>query len=205
MRDKVLRLNRQYAATISDGFYDKNRFPAYCFDKLTLGLIDSHQFAGDPDAFAVLERTTAAALPNLPGHAVHRELDWRPGRDPTYRWDESYTNPENLFLAYQRGAGDRYRDLARRFLLDDGWFDDLAAGHDVLEGKHAYSYVNSLSSGAQAYLTLGSAKHLRAATNAFAMLGARALRRAAGGRMKSWWRRAAMACTRASRRPITAS
>jgi DUF1680 family protein len=178
-RDKVLRLNRLYAATISDGFYDKNRFPAYCYDKLTLGLIDSHQFAGDRDAFAMLDKTADVAIPNLPAHAVDRELEWRPGRDQSYRWDESYTVPENQFLAYQRGAGARYRDLGERFLLDASWFDPLAQGQDVLDGKHAYSYVNSLSSGVQAYLTLGSEKHLHAATNGFSMLSAQSF--ATGG------------------------
>src|SRR5215475_5955119 len=44
-REKVLRLNRLYAATISGSFYEKNRFPAYCYDKLLLGLIDSQQLA----------------------------------------------------------------------------------------------------------------------------------------------------------------
>jgi DUF1680 family protein len=171
-RAKVLRLNRLYAGTIGGGFYDQNRFPAYCYDKLLLGLIDSHQFAGDPAAFALLDRTTRAALPHLPPAAVDRELPWRPGKDQSYRWDESYTNPENLFLAYRRGAGRRYRDLAVRYLDDATWFDPLARGENVLAGKHAYSYVNSLSSAMQAYLTLGSEKHLRAAANAFVMLSA---------------------------------
>jgi DUF1680 family protein len=169
-RAKVLRLNRLYAATIDQAFYDKNRFPAYCYDKLLLGLIDSHTLAADADAFGMLERTTRAALPHLPPHAIDRELEWRPGKDQSYRWDESYTNPENLFLAYRRGAGRRYRDLAVRFLDDASWFDPLARGENVLGGKHAYSYVNSLSSAMQAYLTLGSARHLEAARNAFAML-----------------------------------
>ncbi len=40
----------------------------------------------------------------------------------------------------------------------------------MLAGRHAYSYVNSLSSAMQAFLTLGSGKHLRAARNAFEML-----------------------------------
>lgn len=40
----------------------------------------------------------------------------------------------------------------------------------MLKGRHAYSYVNSLSSAMQAFLTLGSEKHLRAARNAFDML-----------------------------------
>jgi uncharacterized protein len=178
-RDKVLRLNRLYARTISEDFYDKNRFPAYCYDKLLLGLIDSHQFVGDPDAFAMLERTTNAALPHLPGKAIDRELEWRPGKDQSFRWDESYTNPENLFLACQRGGGDRYRALAIQYLDDSTWFDPLARGENVLGAKHAYSYVNSLSSAMQAYFTLGSEKHLRAAKNAFAMLTAQSF--ATGG------------------------
>jgi uncharacterized protein len=169
-RAKVLRLNRLYAATIGGGFYDKNRFPAYCYDKLVLALIDSQRLAGDEAAFPLLERTTRAALPYLPPAAVDRELAWRPGKDQSYRWDESYTLPENLFLAYRRGAGRRYRELAVRFLDDASWFDPLSRGENVLAGKHAYSYVNSLSSAMQAYLTLGSGKHLRAAENAFTML-----------------------------------
>jgi DUF1680 family protein len=168
----VLRLNRLYAGTIGGDFYDRNRFPAYCYDKLLLGLIDSHQFAGDSAAFALLDRTTRAALPHLPPAAVDRELPWRPGKDQSYRWDESYTNPENLFLAYRRGGGRRYRDLAVRYLDDATWFDPLARGENVLAGKHAYSYVNSLSSAMQAYFTLGSETHLRAAANAFVMLSA---------------------------------
>jgi uncharacterized protein len=171
-RDKVLRLNRLYAATIGEGFYEKNRFPAYCYDKLLLGLLDSYQLAGDHDALRILERTTRAALPHLPPAAIDREVPWRPGKDQSYRWDESYTNPENLLLAYRRGAGRRYRDLAVRFLDDATWFDPLSRGENVLAGKHAYSYVNSLCSAMQAYLTLGSEQHLRAAQNAFDMLTA---------------------------------
>ncbi len=178
-RLKVLRLNRLYAQTISEAFYDNNRFPAYCLDKLLLGLIDSHQLVGDADAFAILDRTTKAALPHLPGKAIDRELAWRPDKDQSYRWDESYTIPENLFLAYQRGAGDSYRQMAIQYLDDSTWFDPLARGDNVLADKHAYSYVNSLSSAMQAYLTMGSEKHLRAAKNAFVMLSAQSF--ATGG------------------------
>jgi len=170
--DKVLRLNRLYAATIGAGFYEENRFPAYCYDKLVLGLLDAWRLAGDAQAPAILERTTDTALPHLPPAAVDRELAWRKAKDQSYRWDESYTVPENLFLAYRRGAGRRYRELATRFLDDATWFDPLARGEDVLAGKHAYSYVNSLCSAMQAYLTLGSGRHLRAAENAFTLLTA---------------------------------
>ena len=171
-RQRVLALNRAFAKSVGAGFFQKNRFPAYCYDKLVCGLIDSHQFANDPDAFAILDKTTDLALPELPPHAIDREVSWRPGKegDISYNSDESYTLPENLFLAYQRGAGDRYQQLAVRFLLDKTYFDPLAAGKNVFAGKHAYSYVNALNSAMQAYFTLGSKMHLRAARNAFDML-----------------------------------
>ena len=168
-RDKVLRLNRLYARTISGDYYDKNRFPTYCYDKIVCGLIDSHKYVGDPDAFSILEHTTNTALPHFPRHAVEHGKAWRPNGDQSWTWDESYTISENLFLAYQRGAGERYRELGRQY-LDDEYYDPLAEGRNVLAGRHAYSYVNSLSSAMQAYLTLGSEKHLHAARNAFDML-----------------------------------
>jgi|SRR5579884_3372022 len=177
-REKVLRLNKLYAKTISGDFYEKNRFPAYCYDKLVCGLIDSHQHAGDRDAFSILERTTETALPHLPGKAVEHGHRWRQNPSVGYTWDESYTISENLFLAYQRGAGKRYRALGKKY-LDDEYYDPLAEGRNVLGGRHAYSYVNSLSSAMQAYLTLGSVKHLRAASNAFEMLTAQSF--ATGG------------------------
>jgi DUF1680 family protein len=168
-REKVLRLNRLYAQTISGDYYEKNRFPTYCYDKFVCGLIDSHKYAGDPDALAILERTTDTALPHFPKHAVEHGVHWRPGKDFSWTWDESYTISENLFLAYQYGAGTRYRELGRQY-LDDEYYDPLSEGRDNLEGRHAYSHVNSLCSAMQAYLTLGSEKHLRAGKNAFTLL-----------------------------------
>jgi len=169
IRNKVLRLNRLYAESITDGFYEKNRFPAYCYDKLVCGLIDSHRWVGDPDALAILQRTTDIALPHMPGHAVEQGESWRPGTDESYTWDESYTVPENQFIAFQRGAGERYKETGVRY-LHDSYFGPLAAGENALATRHAYSHVNALSSAMQAYLTLGSEKHLRAAKNGFDML-----------------------------------
>jgi DUF1680 family protein len=171
LRSKVLRLNRLYAESISDGFYEKTRFPAYSYDKLVCGLADSHRWAGDPDAFNILQCTTDTALRHMPERAVEHGQSWRPGTDESYTWDESYTIPENLFLAYQRGAGDRYKELGVRY-LNDKFFAPLAAGENVLVGKHAYSHVNALCSAMQGYMTLGSEMHLRAAKNAFEMLAA---------------------------------
>ena len=168
-RERVLRLNRLYATTIGGGFYEKNRFPTYCYDKLVCGLIDSHKYVGDPDAFAIMDQTTKTALPYFPKHAVEHGTSWRPGKDESWTWDESYTMPENLFLAYHRGAGEQYRALGIQY-LDDTYYDPLAAGHSDLAGRHAYSHVNCLCSAMQAYLTLGDEKYLRAAKNGFDMI-----------------------------------
>jgi uncharacterized protein len=172
-RNKVLRLNQLYAQTISADFYIKNRFPAYTYDKLLLGLLDSHTYVNDPKALAILEQTTNTALPHLPGHAVEHGVRWRmdkPKDDESWTWDESYTMPENLFLAYKRGAGRRYYDLGLQYLDDKTWFDPLSQNENVLNGRHAYSYVNSLSSAMMAYLVAGSEKHLRAGQNGFTMV-----------------------------------
>jgi DUF1680 family protein len=178
VREKVLRLNRLYAQTISGDFYDKNRFPTYCYDKIVCGLMDSHQYVKDPDAFAILQRTTDVALPHLPGKAIEHDVVWRPGKDESWTWDESYTISENLFLAYQRGAGERYKALGVQY-LDDVYYDPLAEGRSNLEGRHAYSHVNSLCSAMQAYLTLGTAKHFRAAKKGFDFVAAQSF--ATGG------------------------
>ena len=74
-------------------------------------------------------------------------------------WDESYTISENLFLAYQRGAGDRYRALGSQY-LDDEYYDPIGGWPQRARRQtRTYSYVNSLCSAMQAYLTLGSEKH----------------------------------------------
>ncbi|HLZ91361.1 MAG TPA: beta-L-arabinofuranosidase domain-containing protein [Candidatus Acidoferrum sp.] len=178
VREKVLRLNRLYAQTISADFYAKNRFPAYCYDKLVCGLMDAHRLASDPDAFRILEQTTDTAVPLLPGKAIEHGQSWRPGTDESYTWDESYTMPENLFLVYQQGAGERYRALGQQY-LDEAYFAPLAEGRSNFAGRHAYSHVNALCSAMQAYLTLGSEKHLRAAKNGFDLLTAQSF--ATGG------------------------
>jgi DUF1680 family protein len=165
---KIHRLVKGYAATISPRFYEHYPLPCYTFDKINCGLIDAHQFAGDPDALAVLSRTVDTVLPFLPPHALTRpEMAARPHPNIAYTWDESYTLPENFFLAYKRSGDTRYLKLAERFLQNQDYFDPLAAGDNVLPGRHAYSHVNALSSAAQAYLTLGSQQHLRAARNGF--------------------------------------
>jgi DUF1680 family protein len=172
-RAKVNRLVKGYAATLDPQakFFLDYRLPAYTYDKLSCGLIDAHEFAQDPMAMEVHKKLTLAMPAYLPEKALSRaEQRSRPHKDESFTWDESYTLPENLFLAYRRSGDIFYRDMARKYLEDDSYFDPLAAGRNVLPAEHAYSHVNALSSAMQAYLTLDSEKHLRAASNGFDML-----------------------------------
>ncbi len=162
--DKIDGMIRGYAATLDEAgkFYEGYRFPAYIYDKISIGLTDAHEFAHHPAALDVLARATDAALPYLPPKAIpHKDPPLPGGTD-----DESYTIPENLFLAWQRTGKQRYYDLAKRFLYDD-YFDPLSRGENAIVGRHAYSHVNALGSAATAYLAMGDEKYLRAATNAF--------------------------------------
>ena len=171
-QEKIHRLVRGFAETVKpDGkFYAGYHLPAYTYDKTSCGLIDAHQFAQDPDALNVHWNATQAVLPYLPENALSRaEQRARPHKIVADTWDETYTLPENFFLAYRRSGKSAYRDLAVRFIEED-YFGPLAEGHNVLPGEHAYSHVNALSSAAQSYLVLGQEKYLRAATNGLRMV-----------------------------------
>ncbi len=179
-QQKVHRLVNAYAAANSPKFFNGNRFPAYTYDKISIGLLDAHQLAADPNALNVLNAALDAALPALPpGGLSHEQQAVFHHGNIDFSQDEPYTIAENMFLAWKGGAGDRFLPLAKRFLPDEWYFDPLADNQNVLGGKHAYSHVNSLSSAAQAYLATGSQKHLRAARNGFAMLRAQSF--ATGG------------------------
>src|SRR5579864_7114811 len=172
-RAKVNRLVKGYGETLDPKakFFVDYRLPAYTYDKLSCGLIDAHEFAHDPMAMDIHEKLTRAIVAYLPEKALSRaEMRARPHKDTSYTWDETYTLPENLFLAYQRSGKAFYRDMAQRYLEDDTYFNPLSEGNNVLPFEHAYSHVNAFSSAMQAYITLGSEKHLRAAKNGFEML-----------------------------------
>ena len=165
---KVDSLVAGLAPTLKPEFYKGYCLPCYTFEKTLGGLIDAHQFAQSPHALAALNAATDAVSPWLPDHALTRpEMEARPHPNPAFTWDEPYTLPENLYIAWQRGAGDRYHALAQRFLQDKAYFQPLADGQNALVHQHAYSHVNALNSAMQAYLTDGSEMHLRAAKNGF--------------------------------------
>ncbi|MFC5862794.1 glycoside hydrolase family 127 protein [Acidicapsa dinghuensis] len=176
-KTKMDRLLELYEPAISDKFYKNFRFPAYDYDKMVIGLIDAHEFAGSKSAFRLLDKTTDAAVQHLEPKAMDRDevqRKWRAavGDNTTddYCWDEPYTLAENLYLAWQRGAGERYHVMAPKYLLNETYFYPLSDGKNVLPGHHAYSFCNALSSAMQAYLSDGSERHLRAAVNAHEMI-----------------------------------
>jgi hypothetical protein len=171
-RAKVQRLVREYSATIDarGSFYRNNRFPSYTYDKLVGGLLDAERLGGDDTARATLARTTRAAVPYLPPRAMPRNEHAQPGEDfSQHAWDESYTLPENQFIAWRMTRDRNHLELGRRFLYDE-FFAALARGENALPGKHAYSHVNALSSSAQAYLSLGNPMYLAATQQGFAMI-----------------------------------
>jgi DUF1680 family protein len=172
-RAKINRLIKGYGETLDPKakFFIDYRLPAYTYDKLSCGLIDAHEYAHDPVAMQIHEKLTRATIAYLPEKALSRaEQRARAHKDTAYTWDETYTLPENLFLAYQRSGNSLYRDLGKQYLEDDTYFNPLSEGNNVLPFEHAYSHVNAFSSAMQAYITLGSEKHLRAARNGFDML-----------------------------------
>src|SRR5215475_12934334 len=171
-QEKVHRLVRAFGETVEPQgkFYAGYHLPAYTYDKTSCGLIDAHEFAGCSDAFDVHWRATQAVLAYLPEKALSRaEQRARPHKTIADTWDETYTLPENFFLAYERSGNSRYRELAVRFLEHD-YFDPLAEGQNVLPGEHAYSHINAFSSAVAAYLQLADEKYLRAAQNGFRMV-----------------------------------
>jgi hypothetical protein len=127
VRDKVATLVSKYAQTISPRFFADHTLPAYTYDKLVAGLIDAFHHDGVVEAKSALDKATDAALPFLPAKALTREeRRLLPYSSEAQIWDEPYTLPENLFLAWQRGMGERYRPLAVRFLQDAAMFKPLA-------------------------------------------------------------------------------
>ena len=163
---KVERMVAAYAPTIRSDFYKNYTLPAYTFDKILIGLIDAYKFAGNAQALALVGPTTDAVLPWLPGRALNRpDEERKPRAEQAFGWDETYTLPENLYFAADRGAGERFRTMARAYQLNDAYFFPLANGQNVLPGRHAYSHMNALASAAESYIVDGDPRHLAAARN----------------------------------------
>lgn len=165
---KVDALIAAFIPTISAKFFDDYNLPAYTYDKIIIGLIDAYRFVGTQDAKIALDLVTDVAMQFIPEKALTREERMqRPYNREPQLWDETYTLPENLFLAWQTGLGERYKDLAIRYLQDDALFIPLSKGISPFKGRHAYSHVNALNSAVSAYLATGNSLYLQAAINGF--------------------------------------
>ncbi len=168
--DKVARLVAGFGQAMANvtnpyvGPKAQEQWAAYVMDKYVVGLIDAYQLSHVEQAKALLRPVIEKCLPFV--SPVSRD---RIGKvDPPY--DETFVISENLFTVAEITGDRRYHDLAVKYLLDPEWFDPLAAGKDVLPGKHAYSHTIALSSGGQAYLALGNPKYRQALINAWAFM-----------------------------------
>ena len=116
--------------------------PCYILDKYEIGLIDAATLAGIEPARTLLPRVIEARQARcIPDHVFDRV---RRATQPPY--DEPYILPENLFKSARTHRASAFLDLAQAYLLDDGFFDPLANGRNVLPGKHGYSHMIALSS-----------------------------------------------------------
>ena len=134
---KINRLVKGYGETLDPKakFFVDYRLPAYTYDKLSCGLIDAHEYAHDPIAMDIHEKLTRAIVAYLPEKALSRaEQRSRPHKDTSYTWDETYTLPENLFLAYQRSGKSLYRDMEEQCSMYPGISDCTRCGSALLMG-----------------------------------------------------------------------
>jgi DUF1680 family protein len=169
---KARRLVEGYAATFErDGNpyaspKGSTTWPCYILDKYEIGLLDAATLAGVDEARALLPRVIQGAIPFIPDHTYDRT----PNSPKQAPYDEPYILPENLFKTYELTGQQRFHDMAKLYLLDNEFFNPLAEGNNILPGKHGYSHMIALSSGAKAYEVLGDAKYLRAIRNAWDMI-----------------------------------
>ncbi|WNO54076.1 beta-L-arabinofuranosidase domain-containing protein [Stakelama saccharophila] len=155
----IRRVDNPYAGKGSSEVW-----PAYVMDKYVVGLIDAYRLSGVEEAKALLPQVIDKCLPYI--SPVSKDRIGK--KDPPY--DETYVISENLFHVADITGDDKYRAMAVHYLLDPEWFDPLAAGKNVLPTKHAYSHAIALSSGAQAWLTIGDPKYRMALENAWKFL-----------------------------------
>lgn len=172
-KQKIHALWDDYAKTISADFFVGYALPCYTYDKLVIGLVDAYRYTAYKNAASILDKLTDAALPYFPEKSWTREERRKlPHTQEADIWDEPYTLPENLFIAWQLGMGERYKELGLRYMQNEKFFDPLARGECPFAGRHAYSHINALSSAIQAWHVTGEERYLAAAKNGFDFLQA---------------------------------
>lgn len=136
----------------------------YPFEKLVGGLVDMHHYGGHPEALALCDKITQAAMPIFDRARVPANREpWELHSGRPLEW---YTMPENLYRAYQLTGNSMYREFADVWLYPAYW-DKFAETNDPkgAQGVHAYSHCNSFSSAALAYDVTGDENYLRVMKN----------------------------------------
>jgi len=136
----------------------------YPYEKLVGGLLDMHHYGDHPEALALCDRITEAAMPAFNRDRVPANREpWELHSGRPLEW---YTMAENLYRAYQLTGNPMYREFADVWLYPAYWdkFAGTADPRDT-QGVHAYSHCNSFSSAALAYDVTGDEKYLRAMKN----------------------------------------
>ncbi len=132
----------------------------YDWEKLLGGLLDLHEYAGEPEALPTLRLTAAWAARTFDrtrapadGHDF-----WGAGPGDTSEW---YTLSENLYRAFTLTGDVFYREFAAEWHYEAFW-GPLAesASPPVIHPAHAYSHVNSLASAAMAHAVTGEQRFL---------------------------------------------
>jgi hypothetical protein len=168
--NKVHALVDGFAATLGPKYQSlaapnaEKLWPCYILDKHLAGLLDAYQLSGVAEVRDLLPRVFRGGLPYLPDTGRDRVGK----KDPPY--DETYIMPETLFAAYELTNDYSFYERAMAYMLDREFFDPLAAGKDVLPGRHAYSHAIALSSAGKARLVTGDQKYLRAMVTAWNLL-----------------------------------
>jgi len=167
MRDKAAYLLAEFSKTVgADGNCRMNVYP---YEKLVCGLVDMHQYAEESRAMPLLETVTAYASKTF--DRTRQPAAPKPWEMHSGKPLEWYTQPENLFRAYQLTGNKQFKDFAEVWLYHSYWdkFANTSSPPDAT-GVHAYSHVNSFSSASMRYAITGDPAHLRVVENAYDFL-----------------------------------
>lgn len=131
----------------------------YDWEKLLGGLLDLHEYAGEPEALPVLRLTAGWAARTFDrtrapadGHDF-----WGAGPGDTSEW---YTLPENLYRAFMLSGDAFYQDFAGEWHYDAFWDGFAGGATPAIQPNHAYSHVNSFASAAMAHAVTGERRFL---------------------------------------------
>src|SRR6201987_6196433 len=138
----------------------------YPYEKLVCGLVDMHHYAGDSGAMPLLERVTAYASKTF--DRTRQPAAPKPWEMHSGKPLEWYTQPENLYRAYQLTGNKQFKEFGEVWLYHSYWnkFANTSSPAGA-SGVHAYSHVNSFSSASMRYAVPCDPAHLRVVENAY--------------------------------------